>query len=439
MGEGLYVSLDESNGGESPKKRARTSLSDHGIFLPPLGSYVIEMDTASGSTAPSTPPSKEDQLSIIKNSILARLELQSTVYLIPTKWFDALNVWGRSHGQSPGRVDPERTLCDEYGVLLEDALESRDWLATNEQGWDLIKRWYKSHCSCFWRIVLTSSHGADSEVARKVIPISPTSLQGVIELYPPEIVLTRIRPMTSSAFNFSAGSSSDTVSITVSKSDTLDILDSKIRRALSLLSTGDIRCYRFPVARLGTVRSELTPAQAAALLSDPPESLDFSLKSQTVGEIGIVQPYLGLAVEWKQLGGTWPMDELNSERSSGPIDMPRAGRTLGAEPNSLSQLQLSLTHQRRVSDDKSPFDDSDDDPPLGKINGQAVLGPVLPGSYPRDSPPNSVLRSSSAERFVERYKPSFNSRFSIQSPKEERVLGTTGLNNLGTLPFANQC
>ena len=34
MGEGFYISIDESNGGESPKKRARTgSLSDHGTYI----------------------------------------------------------------------------------------------------------------------------------------------------------------------------------------------------------------------------------------------------------------------------------------------------------------------------------------------------------------------------------------------------------------------
>src|SRR5271169_4637378 len=51
MGEGFYISVDESNGNESPKKRARTgSLSDHGI---PTHTqtyrvgvlFVVEMET----------------------------------------------------------------------------------------------------------------------------------------------------------------------------------------------------------------------------------------------------------------------------------------------------------------------------------------------------------------------------------------------------------
>jgi hypothetical protein len=34
MGEGYYMSKEDTNGNESPNKRARTgSLSDHGMFL----------------------------------------------------------------------------------------------------------------------------------------------------------------------------------------------------------------------------------------------------------------------------------------------------------------------------------------------------------------------------------------------------------------------
>jgi len=94
---------------------------------------------------PSTPPSKEYQLNTLKNSILARLELSSKVYLFPTKWYDAFNSWASgTSGNEPGRVDPAGTLLDLDGVLKEDAIEQQDWLVTNEQGWSLIERWYDS-------------------------------------------------------------------------------------------------------------------------------------------------------------------------------------------------------------------------------------------------------------------------------------------------------
>jgi hypothetical protein len=100
-------------------------------------------ETTADIVIPSTPPSKEHQLNILKTSILARLDLSSTVYLFPTKWYDAFSSWARgTSGNEPGRVDPAGTLLDLDGVLKEDAIEHRDWLVTNEQGWSLIKRWY---------------------------------------------------------------------------------------------------------------------------------------------------------------------------------------------------------------------------------------------------------------------------------------------------------
>ena len=97
---------------------------------------------------PSTPPSKEYQLNILKTSILARLELASTVYLFPKKWYDAFSSWAiGTSANEPGRVDPAGTLLDLDGVLKEDAIEERDWLVTNEQGWSLILRWYDSPSS----------------------------------------------------------------------------------------------------------------------------------------------------------------------------------------------------------------------------------------------------------------------------------------------------
>src|SRR5271170_2084931 len=187
MGEGFYISVDESNGNESPKKRARTgSLSDHGSPLPPIFSYkrdlyvcvCVEMDTenivqspqdqpsteptsnsdvdmqngdsssASSSSSsseiiiPSTPPGKEDQLKILKAAMLERLEIGATVYLLPTKWFDAFTNWaqGRGGGQ-PSRVDPLPVLCDQDGVILESAQESRDYHIITQDAWSLIQRW----------------------------------------------------------------------------------------------------------------------------------------------------------------------------------------------------------------------------------------------------------------------------------------------------------
>ena len=102
---------------------------------------VGESSSDSTDDSPSTPPSKQDQLNILKQSILDRLEISSTVYLFPTKWYDAFNAWAGGTGHDPGRVDPAGVLLDLDGVLREDAIEERDWHATNQQGWSLIKRW----------------------------------------------------------------------------------------------------------------------------------------------------------------------------------------------------------------------------------------------------------------------------------------------------------
>lgn len=102
---------------------------------------VGESSSDSTDDSPSTPPSKVDQLNILQNSILACLEISSTVYLFPTKWYDAFNSWARETGQDPGRVDPAGVLLDLDGVLREDAIEGRDWRVTNQEGWSLIQRW----------------------------------------------------------------------------------------------------------------------------------------------------------------------------------------------------------------------------------------------------------------------------------------------------------
>lgn len=102
---------------------------------------VGESSSESTDDSPSTPPSKVDQLNILQKSILARLEISSTVYLFPTKWYDAFHSWARECGQDPGRVDPAGVLLDLDGVLREDAIEDRDWRVTNQEGWSLIQRW----------------------------------------------------------------------------------------------------------------------------------------------------------------------------------------------------------------------------------------------------------------------------------------------------------
>ena len=102
---------------------------------------VGESSSDSTDDSPSTPPLKQDQLNILKQSILARPEISSTVYLFPTKWYDAFSSWARGTGQDPGRVDPAGVLLDLHGVLREDVLEDRDWLVTNQEGWSMIKRW----------------------------------------------------------------------------------------------------------------------------------------------------------------------------------------------------------------------------------------------------------------------------------------------------------
>jgi hypothetical protein len=175
--------------------------------------------------------------------------------------------------------------------------------------------------------------------------------------------------------------------------------------------------------------SKLTTKRALTLIPDREDCLDFSLKSQTVGQIGIVEPYLGIAVE-RKLGSVFPMDqELSlSDQSSTQSSslLANGGRTLGANPNSFT----ALSH-RRPSTENQIFDSDDESAPLGKLNGKPISGPVLPGAYPRTSSLNS-LSQSSGERFSERYRTGFNTRFTESPPKEERVRGTTGLNNLGS-------
>src|SRR6202035_2861280 len=115
------------------------------------------------------------------------------------------------------------------------------------------------------------SHGVVSEVPRQVIYSAPHSTSTEIELRPPQIVLTKIVPpptMSTKVFDFAAGpifNIPKATSIQVSKSDTIDTLDSMIRSALSLSSSGEIRCYKFPIKRSDNLLSQMTPPQITKL------------------------------------------------------------------------------------------------------------------------------------------------------------------------------
>jgi ubiquitin carboxyl-terminal hydrolase 4/11/15 len=161
--------------------------------------------------------------------------------------------------------------------------------------------------------------------------------------------------------------------------------------------------------------AEIPTNEAAKLISDPDFPLDLSIKSQTVGEIGLVEPLIGIAIEHKENDASWPMDDTPRQDPGQPQSSPEfpTGRTLGASPNSFTTLN------RRPSQDE---------PSLGTINGKPIAGPI-PGSYPTTRP--SFFRATSPSS--ERYKSTFNARFA-PPPKEDRVRGITGLNNLGKTP-----
>lgn len=280
------------------------------------------------------------------------------------------------------------------------------------------------------------SHGVLSECGRKVIPESPLSTRGVVELRPPRIVLTQIAPPPSQSatmFNFSTPVKRTAPIIRISKADPVADLERQIRVFLNLPSDCLIRCYKFAATKNDFLTIEMPTSSIIRLIPDREDTLDIPEKpsladdSKTVGEIGIVEPYIGIAVEYKsEEDGSWPLD-TEPTSSSGPAssstsEMPPAGgRTLGSTPGVLTL--------RSRSQDRPSFDD-DEDSGLGRLNGHVVSGPVLPGSYPRHLTNSTAFnRSASAERYGERSKTSFNSRFASQS--STRVRGTTGLNNLG--------
>lgn len=244
--------------------------------------------------------------------------------------------------------------------------------------------------------------------------------------------------ITASVFNFGGSfggvrRTEPATSITVSKADTVGSLEFKLRHTLSL-SLGEIRCYKVPLKRKDSPPSKFKVHEVNRLIPDRTDTLDFSDPNRMVGEIGIVEPCLGIAVEWKGFGGTWPMDEpvsssgsSSKDEGSVDVDISGAGHRLGSSPMAMPPFN----RRRRSSSEKNVLGSDDEAAPLGTLNGKTLLGPVMPGSYPRAISP--VQRPSSADRYGERNKISFNSRINVP-PKVERVPGTIGLNNLGMLP-----
>ena len=288
------------------------------------------------------------------------------------------------------------------------------------------------------------SHGALSEVSRKVIPESSLSLKPVVELRPPIIVVSQIVPPPSvsvTVFNFGGGVriNPPARSMTISKADTVATLETNLRNHLSLKATGQIRCYKIKLTRKDNPPQRFKVSEVLRFIPDKDDQLDLTVKTRTVGEIGIVEPYLGIAVEWKEMGDTWPMDfkhpvieQASKDEGSADAHTSEKGHTLGASP--LKMLPFS---RRRLSDEKNIFESDDESPRSVTLHSRAVLGPALPGSYPRSLSP--IQRSSSAERYGERNKISFNSRVS-NVHRVERIRGTTGLSNLGRpLNFKVNC
>ena len=163
--------------------------------------------------------------------------------------------------------------------------------------------------------------------------------------------------------------------------------------------------------------------------------------TRTVGDLGIVEPFLGLAIEHRLNDAPFPTDipipssPPTITTTTNPSFTSPGGRTLGAAPTTFTPLNRPRSSSPRHTQTLNLGSSDDED--LGASRGNkgkevVVAGTgMLPGAYPRS--PTGV-RSSSAERFGERKMGSFNARFT-QPAKEDRVKGTTGLNNLGTPPL----
>lgn len=109
---------------------------------PQPGTVNANVSDSSASTAPVMQYSRDLQLSTLKMSFVANLEIGSTVYLVPVKWFLAFSAWAKGQGGEPGVLDPASILCDADGVIKEDVLEGTDYHLANEKGWNMIKQAY---------------------------------------------------------------------------------------------------------------------------------------------------------------------------------------------------------------------------------------------------------------------------------------------------------
>jgi len=293
------------------------------------------------------------------------------------------------------------------------------------------------------------SHGAQSSLPRKTIPESPISQTPQIELRPPKIHLTKItRPTIQSqqTFSFYTPYPQPSPTLSLSKSAPVSDLDNKVRDMYDLPGV-EIRYFRFDLVGGRDVTRDTSPAKVRRLI-DVDAPLDTSLLTRTLGEIGLVEPRLGIAFEHRHPNQKFPLD-TSPTTSPTQQSPPSQGHTLGAAPNVLGfetrgrPLSKGYTSDSLGTTRKKSLNlgDSTDDEESG---AGRLIGPLLPGSYPRtpDASPAragtttgaAAVRSASADR-VERRAGAFNLRFSSGSGflKDERVRGTTGLNNLGTL------
>jgi len=127
--------------------RADTGLEaeDKMAESPQPGTVNANVSDSSASTAPDMQYSRELQLNMLKMSFVANLEIGSTVYLVPVKWFLAFTAWAKGQGGEPGVPDPASILCDADGVIKEDMSEGTDYHLVDEEGWNMIKETYASY------------------------------------------------------------------------------------------------------------------------------------------------------------------------------------------------------------------------------------------------------------------------------------------------------
>jgi hypothetical protein len=116
----------------------------NGIVVSDDSSNANDVDDTSSTSMPLTPqpPSREEQYKAIDATFIARLEIGSTVYVVPAKWVKTFKQWARGlQQQKPGPCDPVPQLCDQDGVVKAGLVEDADYYFTTEEGWSIIKAW----------------------------------------------------------------------------------------------------------------------------------------------------------------------------------------------------------------------------------------------------------------------------------------------------------